>query len=173
MNAQRQIARLEQLLERVRRNAAAPRVRVGPIEPARGGVAATPSLEPMELSDDDLVAVLSDVPPEPDATTEQAVATATTLLGQQPPPPVAPAQSETGPKQAASSMPTEELPRVLTWPPGPGPLEVDPTLRPPRPEPASPQPVPMTRVELIAAWVQLASRPANIRFGTLREYRQR
>jgi hypothetical protein len=31
----------------------------------------------------------------------------------------------------------------------------------------------MTRVELIAEWVQLAFRPANIRFEMFREYRAR
>jgi hypothetical protein len=31
----------------------------------------------------------------------------------------------------------------------------------------------MTRVELMAAWVQLMLRPAQRRFSTFREYRQR
>jgi hypothetical protein len=138
VKAQHQIARLEQLLERVRRNAAAPRVGVGPVTPVSDRVATAPSLEPMELSDDDLVAVLSDAPPEPDAATEPAVATATTLLGRQPPPPVAPGRAETGPRAPGASMPTDELPRVLTWPPERG--EADPTLRPPPSGPAKPQP---------------------------------
>ena len=38
--------------------------------------------------------------------------------------------------------------------------------------PMAPQ-VAMTRVELMAVWVTEIFRPANIRFSTLREYRQR
>ncbi|MBN1610172.1 MAG: hypothetical protein JW940_26330 [Polyangiaceae bacterium] len=145
MKAEHQIARLEQLLERVRRNAAAPRV--GPTSPVREPIATGPLPEPMELSDDDLIGVVSDAPPGPDATTEQAVATAVALLGQQPPLAVVPEQTE-GMAQSIppAGIPTHELPRVLTWPPERRPLQVDPTLRPPKPEPAKLQPLPMNLV---------------------------
>jgi hypothetical protein len=149
VTAQHQIARLEQLLERVRRNAAAPRVRVGLPRPVSEAVALAPVQEPMELSDDDLIGVVSDAPPEPDAATEHAVATAATLLGQQPALAAVAAQevsrspAPAPPAAVLQSSPpagiaTEELPRVLTWPPGRGPLDVEPTLRPP--EPAAPKP---------------------------------
>jgi hypothetical protein len=158
VNAQQQIARLEQLLERVRRNAAAPRVRLGVTTPVGEQVTTTLSPEPMELSDDDLIAVVSDTPPGPDATTQQAVATAATLLGQQARPAAVPERAETSPRPAEASserkvgdrppagVPAEELPRVLTWPPERGAHEIETTVRPPEPGPAKLQPLPANLV---------------------------
>jgi hypothetical protein len=64
---EQQIARLEMVLGRVRRNAAAPRRRPA-VAPRSTAVEVTssdvgPELEPVELSDDDVVAVVSQPPP--------------------------------------------------------------------------------------------------------------
>jgi hypothetical protein len=103
----------------------------------------------MELSDDDLIAIVSDEPPEPDQVTEQAVAAAAAAL---PPQPAAPSQAETnaGPvppwseprerRGPPAPVKVQDLPPVLSRPAGPRPVEVDVTLRPPLP-PLQPLPI--------------------------------
>lgn len=146
--SQHRIARLEQLLERVRRNAAAPRVRTNLVTPTSAPVVRTPRQpEPLELSDDDLIAVVSDVP-EPDETIGPARAAAEGLPEQ----PAAPERADDAEQAAPVSEPRErrtppapismqDLPPVLSLPAGPRPVEVDATLRPPAPARLPPLPI--------------------------------
>lgn len=64
MNPTQQIARLEQLLERIRRNAAAPRHPVGAVVARHE--AESPPAAVQELSDDDVIAIVSEPPPPAD-----------------------------------------------------------------------------------------------------------